>query len=266
MKASGVVFGVALAMASSMIDGFVTQSTATSFSSPIQSALQAQTNSHDRSRRDALMAASTSLLAIVFASATPHKANAAAVVGGATQIAKVAVWPGIEGLEPMYELKLSLDAMTAAVSDPKNWPSIQKRLERFFKGAIFSEKNFYFGVGLQYMNDIQYTPGELPNYVIMDKEARYDALDRTMKNMEALKSVLGEGDAAAIEGYAQDTKAALASWFAMVPESDVRAVEQLFLDVKKADVNRDGRLSDDELATLSIQEQELWKKRVDKFG
>jgi hypothetical protein len=196
----------------------------------------------------------------------PFQANAADVVGGATQSAKVAHWPGIEGLEPMYELKLSLDAMNSAVSDPKNWPSLQKRLDRFFKGAIFSEKNFYFGVGLQYMNDIQYTPGELPNYIIMDKEARYDALDRTMKSLENLKNVLSQGDASVIEGYAQDARAALGSWLALVPETGVKAVENLFVNVKKADINRDGQLSDDELAFLSPRDQEIWKKRVDKFG
>ena len=44
------------------------------------------------------------------------------------------------------------------------------------------------------MNDIKYDSGELPNYSIMDKEARYDGLDRTMKSLEGLKNALGAGD------------------------------------------------------------------------
>eukprot|EP00797_Seminavis_robusta_P003783 Sro123_g059750.1 n/a (169) ;mRNA; r:106326-106832 len=168
----------------------------------------------------------------------------------------------------MYEFKLSLDAVVAGVQDPKNWPYIQKRLEKFFGGFIVNEKNFYFGVGLQYMNDIQYDKAELPNYVVLDKQSRYDALEQTMKSLENLKSVLaiGGSDEATVVDLAKSSQSALASWFALIPEKDVKAVEEFFLNVKKADTNRDGRLSDDELVFLSPAEQQIWKRRVDKFG
>ncbi len=225
------------------------------------------------SRRNAILSGTAALSFL--SSSLPKHAQAAVDVAGlppaptTNQIAKVDAWPGIETLEPMFELKLSIDAMSSGVTDAKNWPYIKKRLDKFFKGAILSEKNFYFGVGLQYMNDIKYSPSELPNYVVMDKQARYDALERTMKNLEDLKKVLGKEnltDAMIIEGYAKDAQIALSSWFTMIPDNELKAVEELFVHVKKADLNRDGRLSDDELATLSIQEQQLWKKRVDKFG
>jgi hypothetical protein len=216
------------------------------------------------SRRTVILAPA-SILSLMLTAANPSHA---VLTGGATQAARVESWPGIESLEPMYELKLSLDAMVNGLKDPQNWPYIQKRLDTFFSGFIVSEKNFYFGVGLQYMNEIQYDKAELPNYVVLDKQARYDALEQTMKNLENLKSVLaiGGSDTGTVQDFAKYSQSALASWFAMIPEQDVKAVEALFVNVKKADVNRDGRLTDDELVFLSIDEQELWKRRVAKFG
>ena len=186
----------------------------------------------------------------------------------ATQSARVAVWPGIEGLEPMYELKLSIDAVVTGIQDVSSWPYIQRRLEKFFSGFVVNEKNFYFGVGLQYMNEIQYDKNELPNYVLLDKQTRYNALDSTMKYLENLKNTLAisGSDPVVVENLAKSAQYSLASWFALIPETDVKAVEELFQNVKKADVNRDGRLSNDEIVFLSPQQQELWKRRVDKFG
>merc|ERR1711862_603417 len=124
----------------------------------------------------------------------PSISNAAEAVSIISSSARVSKWPGIENLEPMYEFKLSIDALQAAVQDSKNWPYVKKRLDKFFKGAILSEKNFYLGVGFTYMNDIKYDSAELPNYVLMDKQARFDALDRTMKSLEGLKNSLANED------------------------------------------------------------------------
>lgn len=204
-------------------------------------------------------------LVFVATDLTPPPSNAISQ-SQSTQIANVSVWPGIETLEPLYEFKLSVDALQTAVIDPKNWPYVQKRLDRFFKGAILSEKNFYFGVGLQYINDIQYTKSELPNYVLLDKQTRYDALEKTMKSLEGLQKSLAIDDARGVQEYAKDGQLALQSWFALVPEDDFKAVQDLFVNVRQADRNRDGILSRDELAFLSMEQQIIWKKRVDKFG
>ena len=199
---------------------------------------------------------------------TASVGGAGGIIGGATQSARVAVWPGIEGLEPMYELKLSIDAVATGIQDVTSWPYIQRRLDKFFSGFIVNEKNFYFGVGLQYMNEIQYDKNELPNYVLLDKQTRYDALDSTMKYLENLKNTLAiaGSDPMVVENLAKSAQYSLASWFALVPQEDVKAVEELFQNVKKADINRDGRLSNEEIVFLSPQQQEIWKRRVDKFG
>ena len=90
-----------------------------------------------------------------------------------------------------------------------------------------------------------------------------------MKNMASLRSALANSpstDVSTVQDLALAAQSALASWFSMIPSENVQAVEQLFVKVQKADVNRDGRLSDDELAALSPDDQQVWKRRVDKFG
>jgi len=228
-------------------------------------------NPVDDSRRSLVVSSLLSAIAISTAPTRTSAADAALpTIGGAKQSARVAEWPGIDSLEPMYELKVSIDALVNGVAEPKNWPFVEKRLDKFFQGGLFSEKNFYFGVGLQYMNDMKYDKSELPSYVILDKETRYAALEETMKSLERLKSTLSSPNASVIKDVIRDnaiaSQTALASWFALLPQGDVAAVQQLFQHVQMADTNRDGKLSDNELELLSPLEQELWKKRVKKFG
>ena len=219
------------------------------------------------SRRSAFSALAVALP--LSADAKKHRANAAAAValGGATQSARVASWPGVESLEPLYEFKLSLDAIALGVRDRDKWPYIKKRLDAFSGGFILNEKNFFMGVGLQYMNEIQYDGAELPNYVLLDKETRFGALEQTMKNLEDLKAALADTTSTSetVEGLAQASQSSLQAFFALVPESDVKAVEDLFVHVKKADMNGDGALSDEEIMFLPPIEQEIWKRRVKKF-
>lgn len=267
-------------------------------------------------RRSVLSVAAAATLPL-FANGYAAAATTSSVapIGGATQSARVESWPGIESMEPLYELKLSLDAIVDGVKDPKNWPYIQKRLEKFFGGFVINEKNYYMGVGvritttnktginlcptcgffslipilsinfvfssllflrrlftnlpqLQYTNEIKYDKNELPSYVLLDKQTRFDALEQTMKILENLKLVLsGSGtNAETVEDLAKSSQRSLQSFFAMIPEQDVKAVEELFNHVKKADTNGDGRLTDDEIIFLSPAEQEIWKRKVDKFG
>lgn len=179
-------------------------------------------------------------------------------------------YPGIESLEPLYEFKLSVDAVANGVRDPANWSFIKRRLDGFFGGFIVNEKNYFMGVGIQYMNEMKYDKGELPEYVLLDKQARFEALENTMKDLESLRNLLGDakGNNASsdtVQDLAESCRGSLRLFFDMIPDGDVRAVEELFAHVKKADANGDGRLSDDEIIFLSPVEQEVWKRRVEKY-
>ena len=52
--------------------------------------------------------------------------------------------PELQYLEPIYELKLSLDALAAVVTQKERWPALRKRLQRFCGGPL-SEQYYYYG-------------------------------------------------------------------------------------------------------------------------
>ena len=183
----------------------------------------------------------------------------------ATQ-ARVEQHPPLEYLEPIYELKLSLNALQNRVADETTWPLLQKRLDGFFKGGLLSEKFYYVGLSFQYVSKIKYDKNDLQEYIRLDKEARVDAMDDALNNMEALKNDLGGTDKKAVEGDIEAAQAALNRWFSMVPQKDIEAVDTLFRATRVADVNRDGKLDAQELETLSEQDRDVWKKRVALVG
>jgi hypothetical protein len=196
----------------------------------------------------------------------------------AASSARVATWPSIEYLEPLYELKLSVQALAQAVasSDTTKFGMVQQRLEKLFSGGIFSERNYYIGLGATYMEQIKYDKNELKEYIQLDKEARFQAMEDTMNNLQDLLNALKKNSAAAnenaaavvveVQQCANGAKASLDRWFALVPADDVSRAGQLFLNTRTADVNRNGKLEPDEWATLSEDDRILWKKRVAFVG
>lgn len=181
--------------------------------------------------------------------------------------ARVKTWPSLEYLEPIYELKLSVDALQEAITDPSNNEFVKKRLEKFFSGGLFSEKNFYAGLGVQYSLKMEYADSELDEYIRLDRDERFESMEQTLSNMNRLyKDLQANKDQKTLELDANTAKAALDRWFSLVPKQDVDRVAQLFVDARKADINRDGKLDDKELATLDETTRSIWKKRIDYVG
>lgn len=188
-------------------------------------------------------------------------------VAAATSTVRVAEWPNLAYLEPIYELNLSINALAKTVGDISKWPLVQKRLEKFFKGALLSEKNYYTGVAATYMNEIKYDPSETSEFIKIDKSKRYDAFEACMKNLELLKNDIAANESADnVKADAEAAQRALMEWFSYVPSEDVQAIRKLFISVKNADADRNGRLDDIELQSLSETDRNIWKKRVDLFG
>jgi len=182
--------------------------------------------------------------------------------------ARVQKYPGLEYLEPIYELQLSVSALQSSAGDANKWHLLKQRLEKFFGGGLFSERNYYAGVGVQYMNQMEYDKNELKEYVRLDKEARFNAMEDTLNSLEAIKNELQKDspDAAFVRSNAEAASAAISRWFANIPDADRRAVADLYIAVRKADQNRDGRLSDSELALLDETDQAVWKRRIKLVG
>ena len=79
-------------------------------------------------RRACIQSAGATLLVMA-----PRQAPAAPVV-------RVKAYPALEYLEPIYELKLSLDALGPVAGDEARWPALRKRLDKFFGGGPLSER------------------------------------------------------------------------------------------------------------------------------
>jgi hypothetical protein len=198
----------------------------------------------------------------------------------AASSARVETWPSIEYLEPLYELKLSVQALVQAATDTSKFGLVQQRLEKWFSGGIFSERNYYIGLGATYMEKIKYDKNELREYIQLDKEARFQAMEDTMNNLQDLLNALkkysnekiNDADDSAVvvvlevQQCANGAKASLDRWFALIPADDVSRAGQLFLNTRTADVNRNGKLEPDELATLSEDDRILWQKRIAFVG
>ena len=182
---------------------------------------------------------------------------------------RIASYPSLEYLEPIFELKLSVDNLAKGTKNKSLRPYILKRLDKFFRGGLTSERNYYSGLGIQYVNNISYeTDQELPEYIKLDKEQRLQAMESTLQFLEQLKQVLADdiGNDDLVISNAQDASSSLQKWFDMIPSKDFEAVDQLFRSTRAADGNRDGKLDDKELATLTDTEREIWKKRVKLVG
>ncbi len=218
-------------------------------------------------RRDAISSAflSAFTLGSTFLLSAPNPASAAGI--------RVAQYPPLEYLEPIYELKLSVDSLKVVMLDPSSKakrPFIQKRLDKMFSGGIFSEKNVLLGLAVTYNNQIKYSESELLAYIKIDKNERLGYIDSTLKSLESLKNNLKKGEGEVDEDIliadAENAQKSITAWFSMLPSEEVEAVDKLFRMSREADVNRDGKLDASELATLPDKERDIWLKRVVLIG
>mmetsp|Transcript_9960 Transcript_9960/g.12556 ORF Transcript_9960/g.12556 Transcript_9960/m.12556 type:complete len:282 (+) Transcript_9960:1-846(+) len=182
---------------------------------------------------------------------------------------RITKYPPLEYLEPIYELKLSVDALKSGMADESKRPYIKKRLDKLFGGGIFSEKNYLLGLAVTYSNQIQYSESELKTYINLDKDERLQKIDSALKSLESLKRNLKDSSIANEETLMRDVDDAqrsISAWFAMVPSEDIAAVDNLFRVTRMADANRDGKLDAVELSTLPEKEREIWLKRIALAG
>jgi hypothetical protein len=182
--------------------------------------------------------------------------------------ARVETWPGLEYLEPIYEFKMSLQALAEVATDESKYPLLQQRLEKFFSGGIVSERSYYAGLGVQYMRQIQYDKNELSEYIRLDKAERFNAMEDTLDDLKNLRASLETKtqDSQVVQDYSSRAKLSLARWFALVPRSDVERVEKLYGSARAADANRNGKLEKEELESMLEEDRVLWQKRIDYIG
>jgi hypothetical protein len=205
-------------------------------------------------------------------------------VTGTAPVAGVKLWPPPEFLEPIYELKLSVDALEKIAAGTgkdtnaaKKWLQMKTKLDRFVspKGmrTSMSERDTYREIALEYTSRIQYTDGNIknsPTSTTMNK-----AMDNALVSLESLRKALETALTAdtvnddiemEIERCAREARGAMADWFERIPKDQVQSVAKLIEDVRSADHDRDGWLNGLELAKLPSDERGIWERRVGIFG
>jgi hypothetical protein len=217
--------------------------------------LQAQ----QMSRRDVLWKSMGASMALVLSA--PASSLAASQ-------ARVEQWPGVEYLEPIYELKLSVEALSQAAGDASKYPIVTKRLEKFFGGGLLSERNYYAGLGVQYTGQIKYEKNELKEYIRLDKGERFNSMEDALNSLKELFETLKKDSPsdADVKGCVNQAGTSLDRWFALVPPSDMERVGKLFIAARQVDVNRNGKVELEELATMSEEDRVVWKRRVALVG
>jgi len=237
---------------------------------------------------------SQSLLGITSPFIFSQSASATSTSSSRSSNTRITNYPSLEYLEPIYELKLSIQSLQQVLqnnnnnNNPNQYSFIQKRLNKMFQGGPFSEKNYYLGLAVTYNNQIQYSDGELQTFINLDKDERFNLIDSTLKSLELLKDHLksyndtnnnNKGNNSVVvndnnnnsivvlmKNDINDAERFITKWFDLVPNEDVNAVASLFKMTREADVNRDGRLDGAELAILPEKEREIWLKRIALVG
>ena len=175
--------------------------------------------------------------------------------------ARVTAYPPLQYLEPVYELSLSATALEAVARDSQRWPALQKRLDRFFGGGLLSERNYYAGLSIQYVNEIKYD--DLDDFVRADKAMRAQAMEDTLQALANCRDAVSAAapDAEAVASSASAARSGITRWLSLVPKEDVTRVDALYRAVRAADANRDGQLDKAELTTLPPADRSAWEAR-----
>ncbi|KAL1498889.1 hypothetical protein AB1Y20_013413 [Prymnesium parvum] len=186
-------------------------------------------------------------------------------VARAAPPARLASSPAVELLEPLVELRLSLDALQPAAARAEAWPALRRRLEAFCGGPL-SEQYFYLGVAQQYAAAVEYD--DLEEFAKTDRRARAEAMEEVMRALRRMKEELRKPapDGGELAADARAAQQAMGRWLSFVPQADVERATRLYANVAAADADRDGKLSEAELRTLGEGDRAAWKARVAMFG
>jgi hypothetical protein len=168
---------------------------------------------------------------------------------------RITTYPAVEYLVYLYEFAQIIDRVASAASDTSTWPALQKRLNDFFSGGLLSEQRYYFGLAQLYNAQIVYD--DLDEFVKQDKFARLELVDRVGVALFACKTALEaeSPDAAEVTSSLTKAKTSIGEWFGLLPKSEVLSCDQFIRNRQQADKDGDGKLSKEELATLSEADQ-----------
>lgn len=191
-------------------------------------------------RRSAIAALLTSYVVPSVASAEQSPSSSSSA-----RLAVVETYPAMGNLVPLYGV-FDLARLTSG-ADASKLPTIRKRFEQIAD----SDLDAYRFLTTQYINNIKYAdPDE--KVVKFDKAARYKAVDDAMSAVASTKKVLQGKDVLEqdLQSSVNEIGKSLANFFSLLPKEDTSKAQGIASDLRSRDVDKDGRLSEEELQTL----------------
>eukprot|EP00930_Biecheleria_cincta_P088377 TRINITY_DN77603_c0_g1_i1.p1 TRINITY_DN77603_c0_g1~~TRINITY_DN77603_c0_g1_i1.p1 ORF type:complete len:271 (+),score=51.53 TRINITY_DN77603_c0_g1_i1:103-915(+) len=175
------------------------------------------------------------------------RAEQAATSASSARLAVVETYPAMGNLVPLYGIFDLARLTSSAASDSSKLPTIRKRFEQIAD----SDLDAYRFLTTQYIANIKYAdPDE--KVVNFDKAARYKAVDDAMSAVARTKKLLQgkELSEQGLQSSVSEIGKNLANFFSLLPKEDTTKAEGIASDLRSRDINKDGRLSDEELQTL----------------
>ena len=195
----------------------------------------------------------------------------------------IKAYPSIQYLIPIYTLDTSLTYLSNLLSNNPTPASIAKAntsINKFFSGGLLSNKNIFRGICVVYIDEIQYDDPDRDR-VEKDKMGRFQDCDSLLKGLEKVKKPLNTyaasvaATAAAssslslteiivevpseITTQLETARLSLKQFLGKIPVKEQERVQAWFGEIQRVDVNKDGRLSNEELDLLNQSDREVYK-------
>lgn len=192
-----------------------------------------------------------------------HAEPSKAFIGSPPMIQK---YPSLQYLVPIYTFNLSI-AYLANQLESSTQQGIQvssKIVNSFFSGGLLSNKNIFRGMCAVYINEIKYDDPDR-DHIYIDRVSRLQYCDSTLNALEKMQKPLEQlvADKASapsdeVMGYLQSARIGLANFLSNVPKKDIEQVKNWIITMKAADLDKNGKIDEKELANVSEDDRSLF--------
>uniref|UniRef100_A0A7S1FRT6 Calmodulin n=1 Tax=Corethron hystrix TaxID=216773 RepID=A0A7S1FRT6_9STRA len=196
----------------------------------------------------------------------------AAWIGGPPMIVS---WPDAKYLVPIYELDGALVALALQLDASRGTEGLRvssRLVENFFKGGLLSKKNIFQGLCAIYASEITFDDPDRRRVQDFRKNI-LDDCDQVVRSLSAMKKPLQnlvEGSAVEatpeVMGYLADARSGLNSFLKKVPPKDLERIVAWEKAVGAADVDKNRRIDDNEMQSLTEEDAILYKDVGELLG
>mmetsp|Transcript_8497 Transcript_8497/g.12839 ORF Transcript_8497/g.12839 Transcript_8497/m.12839 type:complete len:251 (+) Transcript_8497:52-804(+) len=189
----------------------------------------------------------------------------AAWIGGPPM---VVAWPDVKYLVPIYELDGALTSLAKCLEPPRGAVGLlmaSRLLNQFFKGGLLSNENVFRGLCAVYVGEITFDDpnrGRVRDFkasFLDDCETVIGSLRSMKKPLQKMVDSGAAGATPEVLGYLVSAQNGLTGFLARVPQSDLEQIITWEKAISAADVDRNKRLEEDEMRSLSEEDVKLYR-------